>query len=98
MALKLLRIVPRENPDGGPHLTQGTKVLMPDGTPVPGITKIVITGLTNDVFRADISCHVTLPEITCMASVATEWAPSRWRRFLWWIWYDREWSRRRTQA
>jgi hypothetical protein len=67
--MNVLRIVPRENPDGGAHLTQGTQVLMPDGTPLPGVTGIVLRADVNDVWRAEIHCNVEVTDLSALAIV-----------------------------
>lgn len=89
----LLRIVPGD-PDGtGACLTQGTKVLMPDGQALPSVTKVVLTAEVNGLWRADITCHVRAPEITAEGFIHREvtdlnddWrryeSPSWWRRAL----------------
>lgn len=67
--LKLLRIVPPENPGGGYTKTQGTKVLMPDGTSLPAVNGIVIRAEPDGLWRAEISCFVQPPDVTCLSDV-----------------------------
>lgn len=64
----IVRIVPSDL-RGAVHLANGTKVLMPDGTEMPGVTEIVLTAKAGDIWRAQISCFVAAPEIVAKARV-----------------------------
>lgn len=79
---KLMRIVPCEHEPHTHCKTQGTKVLLPDGTPVPGITSITLHCDPNDIWHATIKANVSPPEVTVSATVSTERPLSWWRRVL----------------
>lgn len=60
--------------------TQGTKVILEDGSELEGIRKIVLTAEVNDFWRADITCGVNLTgqvgavvDVTSLASTEMEW-------------------------
>ena len=82
--MRLLRIVPRKNADGGDSLAcNGTKVLLPDGSEVPGVKRITIVGEVDHVWHATIECVVHGPEITCLADTEARWAKPRSRVHYW---------------
>lgn len=58
----LMKIVPGMSEDGKPTLTHGTRVVLPDGTEVQGVTHIELVAHVNDVWRAKIECIVQPPE------------------------------------
>lgn len=64
--MKLLRIVPAEHNAGDFVLTNGTKVLTPEGEELHGVTKIVLTADLDDVWRAQISFLIDPPQITAL--------------------------------
>lgn len=78
---QILRIVPVAPSQSGLTLVQGTQVLMPDGTPIPYVTDITLSAHLNDVWRAQITCLVRPPEISCMASVELEFHLSPLQQF-----------------
>lgn len=65
----IVTIRPGQHEGGGPCLTMGTKVLMPDGTEMPGVHKVVLTADVNDVWKAEIHCYASLEEIRAEAIV-----------------------------
>lgn len=65
----LVRIIPGACGDGFPHRTNGTKVLMPDGTELPRVTKIVLTAEPDDIWRAEIHCHVLVDQVVAEAQI-----------------------------
>lgn len=79
--LKLARIVPAENGSGA-HKTMGTKVLMSDGSALPGVTHITLTAGVNDLWRATIKCNVQAPEIMAGSIVDVGPVLPAWRRWL----------------
>ena len=76
----LLSIVP-SSPDSesGYSLTHGTKVML-DGQEVKGVTKIVITGEVNDVWRANIECMVNVSAMPGMLLEVVAVTPLTWWR------------------
>lgn len=76
----LLTIVPRE-PDSrhGYSLTNGTKVLL-DGKELKGVTKVVISGSPNEVWRAKIECMVNVSTMPGMLLEVVEVTPITWWR------------------
>lgn len=76
----LLSIIP-SNPDSesGYSLTHGTKVML-DGKEVKGVTKIVITGQANDVWRANIECMVNVAAMPGMMLEVVAVTPLTWWR------------------
>lgn len=60
----------------------GTKITLPDGTPVSGITKIEIIGQVDDVWRAVIHANVTIGRFVVVAEMAKGKHLSWWRRLL----------------
>lgn len=78
----LLTIVPRE-PDSrhGYSLTNGTKVLL-DGKEIKGVTKVVITGSPNDVWRANIECMVNVSAMPGVLLEVVAVTPLIWWRRL----------------
>lgn len=82
----LLTIVPRDaNPRTGLVLTQGTKLLL-DGKEVSGVTKVVITGEHNDIWRAEIHCMVNMKAMPGMLiDIERSYHSSWWRKALVWL-------------
>ena len=56
MSKDLCTIVPAPSTPGSYTSTIGTKVLLPDGTQLRGVTGIKLIAHTNDVWRAEIEC------------------------------------------
>ncbi len=81
----LLRIVPQEHSKHSIVPTSGTKVLTPDGAEIRGITRIVLIADPDDVWRAEISCLISPPEITVLADLDRRYAQTRWQRFWTWL-------------
>ena len=79
---KLLRIVPPEASTTGVTKAQGTKVLMPDGTPVSGVSEIVMTAKVDGAWEARITCHVTPVEMNLPTQVEVGKTLTWWRRLL----------------
>lgn len=80
MNTQLVTIIPDVPMGEGARRTQGTKVLLPDGRHLPGVTRIVITCDTNNVWRATIDCLANVPAFDGVeAEVRVE---ARWRRWL----------------
>lgn len=76
----LLSIVPSAPDSGSGYcITQGTKVML-DGQEVKGVTKIVITGEVNDVWRANIECMVNVSDMPGMLLEAVAVTPLTWWR------------------
>lgn len=53
-------------------LTNGTKVILPDGSEMPGVYKIELTGGVNELWTAVISCYAKVDSIQAYASVSYE--------------------------
>lgn len=80
---RLLSIIPSApKSESGYSITNGTKVML-DGQEVKGVTKIVITGSVNDVWRANIECMVNVSAMPgVLLEVVTETPITWWRRVL----------------
>jgi|GEM_PF-2620760 len=80
----LCTIRPVLGEQGKPTPTQGTRVILADGSELGGVQSIEITGKSDDVWRARISCLVTMDEMIDIDGEITErrvvltW----WRRML----------------
>ena len=75
----LLRIMPSQpDKESGYCLTRGTKVMLGDRE-VKGVTKVVITGEPNDIWRAKIECLVSITDMPGMA-----WLLSHRTNISWW--------------
>ncbi len=79
---KLLRIIPPPAGTRGFVMTQGTRVETANGEEVHGVTKIVLTCEVDDIWRAEISCFVQPPDVTCLADMSRRFAPTRWQRMV----------------
>lgn len=76
----ILSIVPSvPDSESGYSLTHGTKVML-DGQEVKGLTKIVITGNVNDVWRANIECMVNVSAMPGMPLEVVAVTPLTWWR------------------
>jgi hypothetical protein len=84
---RVARIVPPPSKDGI-TITRGTKVFV-GGVELACVTKIVLTAEINEPWRADISCLVRPPDVTCIADVDYRRfaSISLWQRFKFW-WAD----------
>lgn len=79
----LLRIVPPPmGEDAFAHRTMGTQVLTPDGTPLPGVTRITLTAEPNSIWRATIECTVEAPEICALTGLRTYKPMGRFKRLV----------------
>jgi hypothetical protein len=79
----LATVVPPHSEPGDLTVTRGTKVLLPDGSELKGVTRIELVGAVNDVWRARISCMVNMQPIRGAALHIVEAKPlSWWRRLL----------------
>ena len=83
--MELATIIPPRNTGKGPTVTQGTKVVLSDGSELKGITRIEIQANANDVWRARIDCYIkpaivkdALLEVRQSAGVPFSW----WRKAL----------------
>lgn len=81
MGNQLARIVPVKR-GNGPMATMGTKVILGDQE-LGGVTKIVLTAEINDIWRADITCHVLMQPMDALAVI--HYPKPWWRRALDWI-------------
>lgn len=76
----ILTIVPSApDTETGRSITHGTKVML-DGQELKGVTKIVITGEVNDVWRASIECMVNVSAMPGMLLEVVEATPLTWWR------------------
>lgn len=79
-----LCIVPAKTSDGRDSLAcNGTKVLLPDGSEVPGVQRITIVGEVNHVWQATLECVVHGPEITGLTDTSARWTVPRSRLHYW---------------
>ena len=80
----LVTIVPPKSTGKGFTVTNGTKVLLPNGTELKGVTGIRLIGHSNDVWRAEIECIAHVDEMPGMlASIRTSGKRlSLWQRVL----------------
>lgn len=58
--METLRIIPPSAKPGGPTLARGTKILNPDGSPVPGVTRIELEAEAGEIWLARIHCRVRI--------------------------------------
>lgn len=89
---KLLKIIPPPTSDGGStHYVafHGSKIVTPNGEALPGITKVVITGQVDDIWRAELSCLIEPPDFSLIGDVYTRTEPTRWQQFKRWLRYGR---------
>ncbi len=56
--LTKVKLIPGDGPT-----TRGTKVVLPDGTELTGILRVVLTGEPNDIWRAEITVQCLPPEL-----------------------------------
>lgn len=63
---KVVRVVAPPHDGGGAQHTMGTKVLMPDGSVMPGVTRVVLVGELDKPWVAHITCHVREVDITAL--------------------------------
>lgn len=75
-------IVPPISNKGGPALTQGTRVILEDGSELKGVYKIVLSAECNSVWTAEIHCH---PRMTDMSVSARIYRPKWWTRVWYWM-------------
>lgn len=82
----LITVVPGEpDPANGVVLTRGTRVMMGD-TEVKGVTKVVITGEPDDVWRAEIHCMINMKTMPGMwIDIESSYHSSWWRKALVWL-------------
>lgn len=80
---RLVRVVPGAPGPTGFVKTQGTKVLLPSGEAIPGVTGIVLRATVDDIWRAEISVIIEPPDVTCLGElVSRQQAHGKWAR-LW---------------
>lgn len=92
MSNELLHIKFPEPSRDGVMVTQGTKILTRDGKEIGGVTKVVLIGEVNDLWRAEIHCYVEGPEISDLSTfIAARFIPSRWQRFKRWLRFGLRW-------
>lgn len=79
----LITVIPGEaDPINGVVITRGTRVMMGD-TEVKGVTKVVITGEPNDVWRAEIHCMINMKTMAGMLiDIERSYHSSWWRKAL----------------
>jgi hypothetical protein len=79
-----VRIVPSAPCSLGVSKTQGTQVLMPDGTPIPRVHRIELVADVDDVWRATIHCYVQVGEMSALGTIIRTDPKHRpwWRRLL----------------
>lgn len=58
--MNLVSIVPPPTEPGRPTLTQGTEVILADGSKMDGVRSITLKADCNSVWTATIECHVNL--------------------------------------
>jgi hypothetical protein len=79
---KLVQIVPMPAEPSGLVVTSGTKVMI-DGKELEGVTKIVLLAEPNDIWKAEIHCHVNMQPMNALAVV--HFPKPWWRRLLDWV-------------
>lgn len=80
--MMLAKIVPAEQQTrDSPSPTRGTRVVLPSGEHLPGVTRIELVADVDDVWRATITCMVEPSPIHANCVVQTS-GPSLWRRVL----------------
>lgn len=73
------RVIPAEG-GGKVHITRGTKVMVGD-VEMQGVTRIVLTAELDDVWRAEIHCHVHAPQVEALAHIVKPRLPW-WKRLI----------------
>lgn len=80
-----MRIIPNAA-DGDFTITNGTKVVTPEGVELPHVTRVTLHCESNDVWRATIECIIDPPNVTVLADVREmRYAGNRWQRFCSWL-------------
>jgi hypothetical protein len=59
----LVTIVPPASREAGYTPVQGTKILMPSGEAIQGVTKVVLVAEAGGIWSAEIHCHVRVGEM-----------------------------------
>jgi hypothetical protein len=59
---KLVKIIPPAAEPGLPCKTQGTRILLEDGSELHGVAKVELTADPNDIWRAVITCYLGAAE------------------------------------
>lgn len=87
MSNKLCTIVPPPSEAGKYTRTNGTKVVLPDGSVLGGVTSIRLIGHTNDIWRAEIECLAHVDAMPGMlVSINTNGKQlTLWQRTLLWL-------------
>lgn len=80
--MSYVRIVQPSNDSGRFTPTQGTKVLLEDGSEIEGVYKIVLTAEVNSLWSAEIHCH---PHMTDLSAWATIHKTGWWLRLRYWL-------------
>ena len=83
----LLRVVPGPLDESVYHKVIGTKVLLPDGTALPAVTKVTLIACANtqQIWKARIECHVAAPELSACAQLDVPKSLPWWRKALLWL-------------
>ena len=79
---QLVTIIPPASAESGHTLVQGTKVLLPTGEAVPGITKVVLVAEAGGIWSAEIHCHARMSEINGVVAHFHRGHFAWWRRLL----------------
>ena len=78
----IVRIIQPDAKDGKATSTQGTRVMLGDGSELSGVTKIVLTAEVNSIWQAEIHCFATFESLSASAVIHRM---SRWDRFKQWL-------------
>ncbi|KAF1005462.1 MAG: hypothetical protein GAK28_03214 [Luteibacter sp.] len=75
MSQRAIRVVAPKAGDGVAQSTMGTKVILPDGSAMPGVTRVVLVGDVGKPWVAHITCHVQYIDLTAELKTTTKAEP-----------------------
>lgn len=73
-------VVPRERTGTGPVLTQGTKLVLDDGTELQGVSGIVLRAEIGGIWTAEVTLHPRVGVMPGMLATIIQEKTSWWRR------------------
>lgn len=87
MTARTVTIIPGPRDAGNLHIANGTKVRLPSGEFLPGVTRVTLVAFSGDVWRAVIECHAALEgDITALDDTETRYARVTWGVLLRAVW------------
>lgn len=79
---QLVTIIPPDQTPGRPNRTQGTRVVLEDGSELTNVRRVVLTADVNDLWRAQIDLLPSMGVMAGMTAHINEANPSWWRKLL----------------